>query len=184
MLLACVARLVPKKGVDLLIEACATLRDRGVDVRLEVIGDGPDRLALDQACKRLGLQDRVVLRGSASQAQVADLLQRSDLFVLCCRVDPMGMADGLPNVLVEALAVGLPVVSTPVGAVQELIEDRITGVLAQSGDAASVANAVQWILEHPDDAARMAGVGRKLVEEKFDIRSDPLLEAFILYARR
>lgn len=177
-LLICVARLAPKKGVDVLLGACQRLYESGLPVRCEIFGDGPEREHLERRAGELGLRDRVVFRGACSQEQVLDGYRRAALFVLPCRVAADGDADGLPNVIIEALAMRIPVVSTPVGAVTEIIEHGITGRLTPPDDAVALADEIAWLLGHPDQQEQMAETGRRRVQEHFDLKLDRVKDVF------
>lgn len=165
-----VSRLQEKKGYDYLVRAMAVLRDRGVNARLDVYGDGPVRESLDALIKSLDLGALVTLHGAASQNEVAEQYQQADLFALACVPLPWGDADGLPTVLIEALAAELPAVSTQVTGIPEIIRDGETGRCVPTRDVDALADAIQWLIEHPDEARTMGQRGRALVLERFDRR--------------
>ncbi len=165
--LLCVARLVPKKGVDLLVEAAALLLARHPGLRVEIIGDGPLRAELAALIQRLGVGSRVLLLGPATSAQVSSAMERSRAVVLPCRVGPDGDRDGMPTVLVEALARGVPVVSTDIVGIAELVVDGETGLLVRPEDPAALAEALERVLADPALAARLGLAGRRLVGERF-----------------
>ncbi len=171
-LLVCVARLVPKKGIDTLLCACQQVLQRGQRVRCEIFGDGPDRRALERRASEMGLAGRVVFRGACSQEEVLDGYRRAALFVLPCRIAADGDEDGLPNVIVEALAMRAPVVSTTAGAVPELIEHGVTGRLVPPDDPGALANEIVWLLDHPEEQEQMVEAGRRRVEQLFDLKMD------------
>ena len=127
-----VGRLVPKKGFDVLIEAVALLRAGGLDATASIVGEGPDHAPLEALIARLGLGDYVRLEGALPASRVQHLMSQAiaqgALFALPCRVLPDGDRDGLPNVLLEAAACGLPLITTLAGSVTDLV-DEMTGVL-------------------------------------------------------
>lgn len=162
----CVAGLEVKKGHAVLLEAIAA-DPRLERLHLELVGDGPLRAELEAATDRLGLRGRVCFHGALSEVRVAELLAGSDLFVLPSIVAPNGMMEGLPVALMEAVAAGLPVVSTRLSGIPELIEDGRIGLLAEPGDPTSLADALVQLVDDPGSLDLQAG--RKLIEQEFDI---------------
>lgn len=162
--IACVATLKQQKGHAVLLHALA-----GLDgARLDLVGDGPERAALEALAERLGVADRVVFHGSLPEAAVAELLAAADAFVLPSVIGPDGDMEGIPVALMEALAAGVPVAATRQSGVPELIEDGRTGYLAEPGDADSLRDALLRALSAPPS---VAAEGRALVEREFDQRS-------------
>ncbi len=158
-----VGRLAAVKGLPLLLEAVARLRQAHPGVQLTVVGEGPDRPALEAQARALGLEGAVTFTGAQSPAQVADRLEQSDLLVL------PSFAEGVPVVLMEAMASRLPVVATRVGGVQELVEDGESGLLVPPGCVESLVGALDRLLSDPDLCQRMGARGRIRVEAEFDI---------------
>ncbi|HEX6492109.1 MAG TPA: glycosyltransferase [Candidatus Dormibacteraeota bacterium] len=159
-----VGRLVEKKGFDDLLRAVALLRDRGVRLHCEIHGDGPCRAELEALRDRLGLAGVVDLPGARTQAELLGVYQRADVFALTPRVMDDGDRDGIPNVLVEAMACGVPVVSTRSGGVEELVTAGADGLLAPAGDVDAIAARLEELLVDPglrrrlgDAAAASAG---------------------------
>jgi glycosyltransferase involved in cell wall biosynthesis len=159
-LLLAVSRLVEKKGIDTLVDACGLLAARGVDFRCEVIGEGALRRALEDRQRGVGVDGRVALVGSRDSAAVREAYRRATLFVLPCRRDRTGDQDGLPVSIVEALAAGVPVVTTPVSGIPEAVRDGVSGVLVAPDDAAALADAVAALLADPARCAALADGGR------------------------
>jgi glycosyltransferase involved in cell wall biosynthesis len=164
-----VGRLVPKKGFDTLVEACALLRDRGVGFEAVIAGEAGEHLPeVRRRIRRLGLQDVVALAGPRSQAELYDLYRQAGVFCLPCRVLADGDRDGVPNVLVEAMACGLPVVSTPVSGIPELVRHQTNGLLVPPDDPAALADALQRLAADPKLRRRLGAAGRASVAERFD----------------
>jgi glycosyltransferase involved in cell wall biosynthesis len=164
-----VGRLVPKKGFDVLVRAVAELRDRGLDVELVLAGeDGPQATAIRVLADELGIADRIVWRGTVTQAELLAEYRRSSMFVLACRVDGDGDRDGIPNVLVEAMAAGLPVVSTTVSGIPEVVEDGVNGLLVPSEDPHALADAIWRIAEDPGLAESLRTNATTTIADHFD----------------
>lgn len=159
----CVARLSPVKNVGRLLEACAILSSRGLDLRCVILGDGREREALEASRSRLGLDDIATFLGSREQREVVAWWQRAAVAVLS------STSEGLPVSLMEAAACGVPAVATAVGGVAELVEDGVTGVLVPPGDAHALANALERLLRDRQLAARLGRAARRRVEERFAV---------------
>lgn len=168
--LLCVAALKPYKGIPVLLEACQELVRRGRDFVCEVVGEGPQRRALEREIRRRGLEGRVRLLGARPQGEVRALLARADLFVLPSVVARDGQMEGIPVVLMEALASRRPVVSTRISGIPELVEDGETGLLVEPGDPPALAAAITRLLDDRELAARLAEAGRSRVEREFRLR--------------
>ena len=165
-----VARLVEKKGLRVLVDACAHLRGRGVAVRCWIVGKGAERPLLVERIRELGLEAHVELLGALTQGEVLARYHQAHVLVLPCIVASDGNADGLPVSIVEALACGLPVVSTPVTGVPEAVVHGTNGLLVPSGDVVALADAVQSLAADPALRDRLARAARASVEQKFDQR--------------
>lgn len=163
-----VSRLTAKKGHEYLIRAIAQLRDDGVNVRLDIYGDGELKDELTDLIRSLDCDGHITLHGAVSQSVVREACERADIFSLACVHLESGDADGLPTVIIEALAVGRPTVSTQVTGVPEIVVDGETGLCVPERDAAALADAINWMIENPIDAREMGQAGRKLVETQFD----------------
>jgi len=168
-LILSVARLVEKKGLGDLIAAAAILRQRGRRFRIEIIGNGPLRQALEARVAQLGMSDHVTFLGALSYEETSLAYQRAAVFVLPCTVAANGDRDGIPNVLVEAMASGVPVVSTAVSGIPELIESERNGLLTSPNRPDLLAGAVDRLLASPDLAERLARAARAKVEEGFSL---------------
>jgi glycosyltransferase involved in cell wall biosynthesis len=168
--IAAVGRLVAKKGFDVLIDAVAALRAEGVDVTADLAGAGELADELAAHVERAGLADRIRLVGPLPQHEVARLLAESDVFVAPCVVSADGNADGLPTVLLEAMATGIPCISTDVTGIPEVVRDGDTGVLCRAGSVDDLVVALRGFADGTTDAAALAARARHLVEERFDSR--------------
>ena len=171
-LILSVGQLKEKKGFPYLLRACDILRQQGYDFKCEIIGDGPDRASLQALVAELGLQDRVTLRGALPNVEVMARYPQAALFALPCVIAASADRDGIPNVVLEAMAFGLPVVSTNISGIPEVVEDGVTGLLVTSGNVEALAAAIARLLDDPDLRQRLAAAGRRRVEECFDIRKN------------
>jgi glycosyltransferase involved in cell wall biosynthesis len=161
-----VARLVPKKGIDVLLEALAALPS-DLHWRYEHVGGGPLLDPLAATAARLGLGERIAWRGALAHDQVVEAYRAADLFVLASRIAPDGDRDGLPNVLLEAGAMALPVVASRTGAVPELIEDGVDGRLVPPDDPSGLAVALAALIRDPAARLRFGRAGRSRVLHQF-----------------
>jgi len=150
--LVCVGRIVEQKGPLLLVEAVGRLRDEGVDCEVVLVGDGPLRVEVERLSARLGLGDRVRLVGSLGNAEVRRAVLDARALVL------PSFAEGLPVVLMEALALGRPVISTYVAGIPELVEPGRNGWLVPAGSAEALAVAIREAVQAPTD--RLEAMGR------------------------
>lgn len=157
-----VGRLAGVKGVPILIEAMARLAERVPDLTLRLIGDGPDRTALEAEVAQRGLQDRVVFLGYRSQAEVAEELAQADVFVL------PSFAEGVPVVLMEAMAAQVPVVTTRIAGVPELVQDGVSGRLVPPGEASAFTEALAELLSDADMRKTFGLAGRAHVLAEHD----------------
>lgn len=166
--LLAVGRLVEKKGFSLLIDAVGLLRARGVVCTLDIVGDGPLHADLDAQIAAEGLGSVVRLAGPRTQDEVRELLAGHDLFVAPFVVAADGNADGLPTVLLEAMAVGIPCVAADVTGVSEVVRSGETGWLTPSGDVTALAAAIEDALHAGDRLAEITDRARALVVENYD----------------
>jgi glycosyltransferase involved in cell wall biosynthesis len=171
-----VGRLDPVKGAPLLIEAFARVRADHPEARLTVVGDGPARAPAEAQAAALGLGGAVAFAGFRTQAEVAALLEEADMLVL------PSFAEGLPVVLMEALAARIPVVASRVAGVQELVEDGVSGFAVPPGDVATLAARMSRLMDDPEAARAMGAAGRAKVEAEFDIAREGAWLAAILRA--
>ncbi len=136
-------RLVEKKGMPVLIEACAILKSKNVPFSLSIAGDGPQENILQKQIDDLSLSDSVSLLGAIDNSKVADWMSGMDVFALACQKDSNGDMDGIPVVLMEAMMLGLPVISTRISGIPELVIDHETGLLVEPNSPELLARAIE-----------------------------------------
>lgn len=157
------------KGMHLLIDACAQLICDGVALDCVVVGEGPERAELERQIERLGLSAHVHLLGAQPHAEVATLLRRADVFVLASELaGKVRRRDVIANVIVEAMAAGLPVVASRIPGVEELVDDGSTGYLVPPNRAEPFAAAIKLLADRPDDRVRFGHAARQRVVQDFD----------------
>lgn len=167
-LIVSVGRLRAKKGLDVLIDAVARLRAQGQDVEAEIVGYGPEHAALAAQIEALGLHGRVRLVGKLAREQVIERYARAAVYVQPARIAADGDRDGIPNVLLEAMAMGLPVVATRVSGIPELVTSGVNGVLVAPDDPDELAAAIGHLLARPQACASLACQARETVVRAFD----------------
>lgn len=164
-----VGRLVEKKGFIHLVRAVARLRGRGAAAECWLVGDGPERQALEREIAALGLEDAVKLMGWMTPGELKmTAYEQASLLVMPSVVARDGDRDGLPNVLLEAAAIGVPMVATDVGALGDLVRDGDTGLVARPGDPEDLTRKIEAALGDPDAAMARALKARAEVEARFD----------------
>jgi len=163
-----VARLVEKKGIPILVEACRILHQRGLDFRCDIVGKGALRATLDRMIREWGLAERVRLVGPLAQQEIVRHYHGAHLVVLPCIVGQDGNRDGLPVSIVEALACGVPVISTPVTGIPEVVHDGVNGLIVPEGDAMKLADAIERVIHDPDLLASFRSAARPSVRDSFD----------------
>jgi len=168
--LLAVGRLIEKKGFLTLIDACLQLADRKIAFGCSIIGEGPLRPELERRILDHGLEGRVELLGARSPIEVQERLRRASVLVAPCQIAGSGDRDGLPTVLLEAMAMGTPCVSTDVTGIPEVVIDGRTGIAVPPGDSERLATACRAILSDPVMARRMARTARRRIETHFDCR--------------
>jgi colanic acid/amylovoran biosynthesis glycosyltransferase len=157
-----VGRLAAMKGLPILLEVLARLEG----VTLDIAGDGPDRRLLENKARALNIDSRVKFLGQQSQEQVRMLLKQADLFVMS------SFAEGVPVVLMEAMAAGLPVVATRIAGIPELVHDGHNGLLVAPGDVNEMASAIDWLLGSAELRNRFAIAARLKIEREFNIQTE------------
>lgn len=164
-----VGRLVEKKGFADLIDACAEMREHAPAWRCLIVGDGPLRAALQSRIDAAGLRPWVELLGAQPPARVVELMRRAAVLAAPCVVSPDGDRDGLPTVLLEAMALGCPVVATDVTGIPELVIDGRTGTLLPQHQPSALARTLKGLLADPARGRKLAEGARTWVERHFDI---------------
>lgn len=162
-----VGRFREKKGFLTLIRACRILVDAGHRFRCQIVGYGPLQPEMEELIRALSLGEILSLCGKKTLEEVVDLYRRATIFALPCRVADDGDRDGIPNVFMEAMAMGLPVVSTDVSGIPELIHHNRNGLLVPQQDAESLAKALGRLLENPELRRRLGQAGRETIVKNF-----------------
>ena len=161
-------RLVEKKGYPVLLDALTLLARDGHAVTCRIVGAGPLRADLEAKAKALGIAGTISFDGALSHEDVADAYRDADAFVQCSLVLPDGDRDGVPNVVLEAMASGLAVIASDVAGIPEAVIDGMTGFLVPPSDPAAVADRIARLVESPTLAHRLGTAGRSRVLERFD----------------
>lgn len=164
-----IGRLVEKKGFADLLQACAVLKDRGRTFHCRIIGEGEEAPKLHALIERHGLQNTVEMCGERPQNEIIAALREAVVLAAPCVIGHDGNRDGLPTVLLEAMALGTPCISTDVTGIAEAVRPEETGLLVPQADPPALANAIERLLDDPALRARLSRNARRLVEEQFDI---------------
>lgn len=167
-----VGRLVEKKGFTYLIEACELLAERGIDFQCQIIGEGELQGALKKQIEETAYAHLIELLGPKPQSEIVDLVQHAAAFAAPCVVSEDGNRDGLPTVLLEAMALGTPCISTDVTGIPEIMMDGETGLLAAQRDPRQLADATERLLQDAQLRVRLAENARRLIEANFDIHQN------------
>ncbi|MDM8569334.1 glycosyltransferase family 4 protein, partial [Thiotrichales bacterium HSG1] len=162
----CVGRLVPDKGQLILIRAIAKLIAKGYKIRLHLIGDGPDRINLETEVERLKLSEQIIFTGAVNQDQILKFYANSDIFILA------SFAEGLPVVLMEAMAMEIPCVTTNITGVPELIEHRVNGLLVAPSDIDGLAEAIAELMDKPDFRQQLGIAASQKVKTHYELQQN------------
>jgi len=176
-----VGRLVDKKGFVTLIKAFKRIYSQYPNAKLHIIGAGEDEKRIKSTIAEYNLKDVVILRGAMDSKQVSDELKKAHIFCLASQTAKNGDIEGIPNALKEAMASGLPVVSTRHAGIPELIEHQRTGYLAPEKNDIELAKGIQFFIENPDIWTNYTERARKVIEEKFDVNKQ-IIEQQRLYS--
>lgn len=166
----CIGTMHEVKGQAYLLEACASLARDGVDFTCRLVGDGPDEPMLRATAVRLGITEQVVFEGRRTRDEIAALLAETDVLVTPSVPASDGKREGIPVVLMEAMASGVAVVASRLTGIPELVRDGETGLLAEPRDVVGLAGALRRLHDDPALRSRLAAAGRSLVQRDFDIR--------------
>jgi colanic acid/amylovoran biosynthesis glycosyltransferase len=167
--ITCIGTLHEVKGQRHLIAAVAKLAERGVNVCCRFVGDGPDRADLERLVDTLGLRGSVEFLGQRTRSDVLEVLAETDILVAPSVPTNAGKREGLPVVLIEAMAAGVPVVASHLSGIPELVENDVTGLTVPPGDPAAIADALARLLADRQLRQRLARAGRERIEAEFDL---------------
>jgi len=170
-LLLSVGRLVEKKGFADLLVACHGLKASGRRFHCRIYGDGPERRRLMTMLEELDLGDYVALAGARPRPEIMSAYREADVFALTPFVTQDGDRDGIPNVIIEAMASGLPVVTTSAGGIPELVTPGVNGLVARPHDIEGIAASIAALLDDASMRRRLGSAGRETVQERFDVRN-------------
>ena len=175
-----VCRLVEKKGLEYSIRAVARLLSRYPTIEYTIIGTGPLEESLRNLINKLGVAQNVHLIGYVPQDQIPELLDKSDIFVLASVTAKNGDEEGIPNSLKEAMAEGLPVISTRSAGIPELVQDGKSGFLAPEHDVNAIEKKIELLIKDPGLCTKFGKKGRKKVYQEYDVKklNDRLMMIF------
>ncbi len=178
-----IGNFVDKKGFDILIQACDKLYHWGIPFSCRIIGDGERRPYLEKMVRKLGLENTISMPGAMPFAELVKEYDAATVFVMPSK-DSMEGSDGLPTVLIESMAVGLPVIATRKAGIPDLVRNGETGLIAEPNDPESLASCIVRLLEDPELQLKFSRAGRRLIEEEYDIRwsTSKLLEIIQAYS--
>lgn len=166
--IAFVGRLVEKKGVEYAIRAVAILKKRGYQIELVIVGNGPLMKELKSLSRELNIQKHIAFLGVKNHDEIIEILNGAHLFAAPSVTSRTGNQEGIPNTLKEAMAMGLPVVSTYHAGIPELVEDGVSGLLVPERDHHALAEKLGYLIDHPKRWRDMGSAGRKFVEKNYD----------------
>jgi len=178
-----IGNLVEKKGHRYLIEACGILKRKGVSLKCLIVGEGPEKERLVNIIKDMEIEDSVIIEGRRPQAELPVLYAKSKVFVLPSIITGDGDTDGIPNVLAEAMAMGLPVVSCDVPNISELIEHGKDGILVRERDAEALAGSIENLLLNEGMRENLGKNAREKIEKAFDAKEHIQKVASMLFGR-
>lgn len=167
-----VGRLVPKKGFGNLLDACRLLKDRGTSFQCSIVGDGHEAEKLHRKQQELDLINEVKFLGPKRQNEIIELMHKSTILCLPCTIDSDGNRDALPTVILESMACGLPVVSTNLSGIPEMIESGIDGLLVEPDDPAALSDQLARLLSSEKLQKKLVDGGLKKVASKFNLKTN------------
>jgi len=153
----------PEKGIKYLVEACCIFGEKGLAFRCTIVGGGKDFEDIKKLVTCLGMEGIINLPGALSHKEIIELYKTADIFVL------PSLSEGIPIVIMEAMAMELPVVSTRIAGIPEIVDDRVNGFLVNPKDPEALAKKIEYLIHHPYLREDMGKKGRKIIEEKFDL---------------
>jgi len=167
--MVCIARLERKKGLDEAMAACAKLKERDVDFLFQIIGEGPEKENLEKQVHRLGLSKQVLLLGPRANDQLIPFFSQACLFFMPCVITQDRDMDGIPVAMMEAMACEVPVVSTRISGIPELVQHNVNGLLVDKAEPDILAGAIESLLSDFDKIRQFGCVARQQVEQNFNI---------------
>lgn len=170
--LGTLGRMVEKKGFDVLISACDELKRKGVEYKLQIAGGGPLKESFENLTDSLDLSNNIDFIDSISHENVPEWIKSLDVFVLPCKQDKNGDMDGIPVVLMEAMLSGVPVITTRISGIPELVVDETTGLLCESNDAINLAKKIQFLLSNEEYRKEFCGNAIVKVRNEFDLKKN------------
>lgn len=170
----CVASYEEVKGHKYLVEACKVLKERGIDFTCHLVGYGPLRQKVEKQIAALQLGNYFKIHGGLPRSEVLKLYQEADMCILPSVPTRSGKKEGIPVVLMEAMSSCLPVVSSRLSGIPELVQDGVSGFLTEPGDVEGIANVLQRLHEHPELRSAMGKAGRAFIRENFDLKRNAL----------
>jgi len=175
-----VGRFVEKKGIEYLFQACQIMKRKGKDFEIVLIGDGPLLKTYHRLSRKLDMEDKVLFKKVMPQEEIIEELKRSDIFVLPSVITKSGDRDILPNSLKEAMAMEIPVITTNISGIEELVEDDVSGLLVSPEDPMAIARALERLMTDPGLRERMGKEGRIKVIKEFNVHVEAkkLIEVF------
>ena len=163
-----VGNLKPQKGFRYMIEACSLLLRDGLPVRYLIVGKGLLRPDLEKLIKKLKLEKHVLLKGELLRDDLLKIYQTADIFIMPSVIDKKGGRDGIPNVMIEAMAMGIPVIGSKISAIPEVLRDRVTGLLVPPAQPGALSQAVHAFYEDPSLIRTVTEEAKKTVLKDFD----------------
>lgn len=171
-----VGQLTERKGFNILIDACHILKEKGLDFFCLIVGDGGQKAILSEKIQKLDLNNGTVqLLGRQPQEVVRELLEKASIFCLPSIITSLGMREGIPVAVMEAMAMKLPVITTETVGIPELVENGREGILVRQKDKEKLAEAISFLLHHPETRKKMGESGRNKISEYFNIEATPAL---------
>lgn len=164
--LLCVGRLVSAKGQHILLQACSKLSEDNINYHLTFVGDGEDRPTLELSVNELNIKENITFTGAIGQDDVLPYYEKANIFVLA------SFAEGVPVVLMEAMAKEIPSISTRITGIPELIENNVDGILVDSSNVSELAQKLKELITNPDRLKQLGVNGRKKVLKKYDLNAN------------
>ena len=167
-----VARLVEKKGLGYLIKSCYSLKKKNIDFKCIIVGNGPLKNELFDEIKKYGLENNIELKGNIPQSQLDNIFRKADVFVLPCILAENGDRDGIPVSLMEAMSMEIPVVSTDVSGIPELIDDEVNGLLVDEKNVDELTDAIVALYNNPALKEKMGKNARIKIGKDFNLEKE------------